>query len=224
MNVLAMTVTASSSARERNWGAQQSSWSGLNDRHEPAARLTEAILQRVLVAICVVDRHLNVVYANDAARDQIRNSESFVVCENRLCAHAIGAQDGLHRAVEGALSGRWALLNHAAGDATIAVAVVPLGEPGYALLIFGLRSLSHELAINFFMRAHGMTVAEGRVLQGLADGLSPKQIARQHGVALSTIRSQILRVRERTQTQSIRDLVRAVSRLPPVRPACLSVV
>ena len=123
----------------------------------------------------------------------------------------------------GTLSGRWALLDLAAGAATTAVAVVPLGEPGYALLVFGLRSLSHELSISFFMQTHGITVAEGRVLRGLAEGLSPKQIARVHGVALSTIRTQILRVRERTRTQSIRELVRAISRLPPVMPACLAV-
>jgi DNA-binding CsgD family transcriptional regulator len=223
MDALAMAVTESPSTRERRWGGEHSFWSRVEEGHEPAARLTDAILQRVLVAICVVDPHLSIVYVNDAARDEIRSSGCLAVYENALHARGDGAQGRLRRSVEGALLGRWALLDLAAGGATTAVAVVPLGEPGYALLVFGLRSLSHELAISFFVQAHGMTVTEGRVLRGLAEGLSPKQIAREHGVAVSTVRSQILRVRERTRTQSIRELVRAVSQLPPVMPACHAV-
>ena len=54
------------------------------------------------------------------------------------------------------------------------------------------------------------------MLQALCDGLRPKDAARQFGVAVSTIRTQISSIRTKTQTASIRDLVFRVTTLPPI--------
>lgn len=56
------------------------------------------------------------------------------------------------------------------------------------------------------------------MLLGLAEGLVPKQIASKHDVLLSTVRTQISSVRDRTGTRRLADLVQALVSLPPIMP------
>jgi len=67
-----------------------------------------------------------------------------------------------------------------------------------------------------FARLHGLTGGEGRVLAALCGGARPAEVAREHGVALSTVRSQIGSIRLKTGAASIRDLLAQVARLPPL--------
>jgi DNA-binding CsgD family transcriptional regulator len=64
---------------------------------------------------------------------------------------------------------------------------------------------------------HELTPVETRVLAGLCDGLHPREWAQRHGVSLATVRSQIGGLRAKTGAGSMRDLVRQVSLLPPMR-------
>lgn len=88
-----------------------------------------------------------------------------------------------------------------------------------ALLTFGKRPVADTLRIALFARPQGITAAEARVLESLCDGVNPKDIAAQQGVALSTVRSHISSMRVKTHTATIRDLVGRVAALPPVSPA-----
>jgi DNA-binding CsgD family transcriptional regulator len=54
------------------------------------------------------------------------------------------------------------------------------------------------------------------VLAALCDGDDPSGIARRFGVAVSTVRSQIASIRQKTRSTSIRELVRQVAVLPPI--------
>ena len=54
------------------------------------------------------------------------------------------------------------------------------------------------------------------MLTGLCDGLSPAELAELHGVAISTVRSQIANIRAKTRTGNIRDLIQQVAVLPPL--------
>jgi len=54
-------------------------------------------------------------------------------------------------------------------------------------------------------------------LAGLCEGLHPRELAQRHGVSLTTVRSQIGSLRAKTGAGSIRNLVRQVSLLPPMR-------
>lgn len=136
--------------------------------------------------------------------------------------------DRLARAIAAARAGRWSLVTlgsqGCAADAEPpAIAVVPLGRcdggDGAVLLLFSPPLGADALAMQLFARAAGLTSAEARVLRALADGRAPSQIARQHEVALSTVRSQVGSIRAKTGARSITDLARAVGRLPPVMPA-----
>jgi DNA-binding CsgD family transcriptional regulator len=105
------------------------------------------------------------------------------------------------------------------------IAVVPLGaDPieggGQALLLFGRSRVCAPISIAFFARTFGLTPTESQVLEALCQGEPPADIAERNGVAVSTIRTQLTAIRQKTQTGSLRELVRQVSTLPPI--VCLS--
>jgi len=56
-------------------------------------------------------------------------------------------------------------------------------------------------------------------MMGLCRGLSIPEIAQDHGVAQSTVRSQIKALREKTGSASIRHLLQRINSLPPMVPA-----
>ena len=101
------------------------------------------------------------------------------------------------------------------------MSVLPLqdgqGRPSQAMVVLGKRNLCGELPMLAFAREHQLTAAELQVLQSLCSGLQPQEIAQRHGVAISTVRTQIASVRAKTATESIRDLVSMVAQLPPMQ-------
>ena len=70
-----------------------------------------------------------------------------------------------------------------------------------------------------FAQAHLLTMAESAVLRGLCSGSRPAEIAERTGVAISTVRTHIGNIRAKTGSQSVRDLIRMVTVLPPIVPA-----
>jgi DNA-binding CsgD family transcriptional regulator len=128
----------------------------------------------------------------------------------------------LQRALSLAAAGRRSLLKLGEGSHMETVAVVPLSSPlggrteGAILLVFGKQQVCEALSVEHFARVHNLTHAEGMVLTALCTGDDPSAIARRFGVAVSTVRTQIASVRQKTQAASIRDLVRQVAMLPPI--------
>ncbi len=57
------------------------------------------------------------------------------------------------------------------------------------------------------------------MLIALCDGVPPAVAAAQHGVAISTVRTQIGSIRAKTGAASIRDLIHKVASLPPLMTA-----
>lgn len=126
---------------------------------------------------------------------------------------AAARQDAARRAMQALLT-----LHGRSGD-PVAVAVVPLAEPGelpMTLLVLGRRQACEELSHAAFARHHGLTPTEARVLLGLCDGLRPADIARSQGVQLSTVRTQIAGLRTKTGCRNIGQLVSLIWRLPPL--------
>jgi DNA-binding CsgD family transcriptional regulator len=128
----------------------------------------------------------------------------------------------LQRALMQAAEGRRSLLKLGEGTHVETVAVVPLTSPlggradGAILLVFGKLQVCEALSVEHFARVHNLTHAEGMVLTALCNGDEPSAIAQRFGVAVSTVRTQIASVRQKTQAASIRDLVRQVAMLPPI--------
>ena len=91
-------------------------------------------------------------------------------------------------------------------------------SPGEVLVLFNRAQMCETLSVELFARAHGLTHAESAVLTGLCRGAAPARIARDVGVAVSTVRTQVASLRQKTGAASIADLVRQVAVLPPIVP------
>jgi DNA-binding CsgD family transcriptional regulator len=85
------------------------------------------------------------------------------------------------------------------------------------LVVLSKHSVCESLSIQGFARSYRLTSAETRVLVELCNGVPPIQVAEKLGVAISTVRSQIGSIRQKTGALSIRALVRQVAVLPPVK-------
>ena len=108
--------------------------------------------------------------------------------------------------------------------AVVPLAQLDLGVDAPVLVVFGTRTPCRALAIQFYARSCGLTAAEERVLRAMSEGLSPRAVARQNGVELSTVRTQLRSIRGKTGVCSLSDLMRMLGCLPPIMPAGLHVV
>lgn len=190
-------------------------------RHWPAAALDLLDL-----GVMLVGAEAQVLLANRAARielaqpdhplqllgAQLRARCSVDVAALRAALHDAG-QRGLRR-----------LLTLDRGGVSLPVAVLPLRhddapQEATSLLLLGQQGERVPMAVHCFARSHALTSAEDLVLQGLCRGLTPREIAQQHGVALSTVRTQLASIRAKTRCDSLRELLRCVAQLPPMAAA-----
>ena len=189
-------------------------------------RLLLCVLDEVENGMLLVDGAGRLHYANALGRDELFD-EAVLHLRDGIVGPTLPARRvAFRKALEEALSGRRQLLTFSTGTATMAIAVTPLAEGDdcdfhggsrYALLVFGKRPDTTGLAIHFFACAHGLTGAESTVLEHLAKGFDPCDVARHQCVRISTVRSQIASIRAKTRKGSVRELLDCLAMLPPVR-------
>ena len=198
-------------------------------RAEAPARVEEASLLGLLTAtvdeidygLLLLDRSLQVVHANHAARSELDDAHPLQWHQARLQAtdphDAVLLRDALadvfHR-------GHRKLLTMGPGTRRISLSLVPLSPggaaPKWALVLLGKPQVCQDLSVEAFARTHKLTPVETQVLKGLCRGARPAEIARNHNVALSTVRTHVGSIRSKTSVPSIGALVRTVSMLPPI--------
>lgn len=191
------------------------------------ARCLALMLDEVDYGVLLLDPAGHLRLINRSARRELDERHPLHVVGGQL--HARGRQDML--ALAGALSGalqhgQRELLWLGQGPSRVSVAVLPLGPQALhggpaTMLLLGRRESVEGLSIAGFARSHGLTPAETRVLQALCAGVPPARIAEEQGVRISTVRTQIGNLRDKTGARSIRALVRMVSVLPPTMPAAV---
>ena len=174
----------------------------------------------LLVTVCGTLHH-----GNQLALCEILGGGPLRLADGQVRARHGDDQGALQIALSDAKRGRRRLITLGHNGAVVSVAVLPLpceeaddGNP-LVLLVFGKRQSCEPLTIDFYARAHGLTGAEARVLQALCNGAKPKEIALAQCVAISTVRTHIGSVRQKTQTDSIRELINRVAVLPPITTA-----
>jgi len=99
------------------------------------------------------------------------------------------------------------------------VAVHPVEAGGgerWLMWMLGRSAVGNPLTVQWYAQACSLTAAEAAVLRRLCEGRHPAEIAALHGVAISTVRSQIGAVRAKTGCGSIRALLESLARLPPM--------
>jgi DNA-binding CsgD family transcriptional regulator len=196
----------------------------------PGAALLGAVLDEIDYGVMVVDpSSAALVHANRLALDELQVHRTLTLTDGRVEAADGVTRRALGAALAAVALGRRSLLTlrpagatgNASTGGTVQVSVVPVATEGgaaHALLVFGKRQVADALAVGFFARAHALTPTEDAVLLALCRGVKPTQIAVDHGVAISTIRTHVNSIRVKTGTGSIRDLVNRVSALPPMAP------
>ena len=188
-------------------------------RHWLAAALDELDYGMVLLL-----DGLRILHINDVARRELDDCHPLQIEDGELRARAARDVAPLHEAVTAAATrGFRRLLTLGKEVERASVSVVPLEATGAGqravLVLLGKRSVCESLSVQGFARSNGLTSAETRVLLELCNGAPPAQVASAFGVAISTIRSQIGSMRQKTGSPSIRALVGQVAVLPPVKGA-----
>jgi DNA-binding CsgD family transcriptional regulator len=98
-------------------------------------------------------------------------------------------------------------------------ALAPVNVQGncWAMLLLDRETLCGLIEMQLFASSSGLTPTESRVLARLAQGMRPAQIAREHGVSLTTVQSQVTALRTKTQSPSMMSLLASMARLPTLQ-------
>jgi DNA-binding CsgD family transcriptional regulator len=189
-----------------------------------------AALDEIDYGILLLTDEVVATHVNHAARSELDADHPLQLLGRELRARrpqdVLPLADALHAA---ARRGLRKLLTLGEGAQRVSVSIVPLsmagaltgvgpGQPSepVTLVMLGKRQVCGALSVQGFAHGHGLTAAEARVLSLLCGGLRPNEIAVQVGVAISTVRTQICNIRQKTGAESIRALVQQVAVLPPL--------
>jgi DNA-binding CsgD family transcriptional regulator len=191
------------------------------ERGERLGRWLALMLEEMAHGVLLVTADGLLCHANQPARDELAAAGTLVLLHGRVGPARADELARLQVALQEAAAGRRRLFSLGGGDRPLTVAAVPLpparpGDDPLVLLVLGRRTHVEALTIDFYARTQGLTGAEANVLRGLCRGLRPKEVARDCGVAVSTVRTQISSIRQKTHSQSIRALLERVAALPPI--------
>lgn len=204
-----------------------------SDIHEPLAMpgqpvMGRAHLLRVLdevdYGVLIIDAQGTILHANHLARHELASGRMLVSYGNNLLGSNAEFTAQMQTATEAAFRGQRRLVLLTKGERELSLAFTPLSHPLEAdtptvLVMLSRQSACDNLAVRMFARTIGLSPSEEAVLMGLCRGLEIPEIAAEHGVAPSTIRSQIKTLREKAGSPSIRRLLQRINSLPPVVPA-----
>jgi DNA-binding CsgD family transcriptional regulator len=192
-----------------------------HDRLE--ARLRACLVDEIDCGLIVCDGSGNVRLVNRSAERELASARLLSRGRERLVCHGT-ATPSLELAVRQAfLKARRQLVTLSQGSDRLVLLVAPLLTPGddepLVLLMLGRRGLCSALALEMLSSVHGLTLAERRVLAALLDEAAPRQIAAAHGVALSTVRTQITSIRNKLGVRSVEALLVRAAEVPQVPSA-----
>lgn len=193
-------------------------------------------LDTLAMAIIIVDREMRVTYANEGGDELLADPDGSVgLRQGRLFARQPADQRQLKRLVEDALrSGiglleehRSSMIIQGADDTAPALSacVMPAApaQPGTyppAKVMIALRPLGMATDLVASSRQlFNLTESEARFASALASGLSLTQAAAAQGVRISTARTHLARIFQKTQTRQQSQLVSLLrGAVLPLRP------
>ncbi len=188
-----------------------------------AARSFEAVIAGLAAPILLVERSLRLLYANPAAERLLAEGQELALREGRLRLAAEGAQKALERSLAppGEGGGPQSVLHPfgiplaGEGSRLRGLHLLPL-PPGYAsagpagdsfALVFAARPIAAENVSLTVASLFGLTEAERRVFAQIASGLTVQESAGGLGIAVSTLRTHLLRIFDKTGTHRQAELV-----------------
>ena len=198
----------------------------------PAAHAATGFLTGMLDAIdyglAIVDHQSCVVMMNDLARAELRRKRFVHLDGDRLTARNKERATRIDTALGDCAYGVRCLLTFSAAAGDLTLSFVPLdfggsdGAPmrgfAYSIVLFSKRETCPGFTLQQFGRQHHLSNAERALLPAISRGLSDAEIAEEHNVAVSTVRSHIQGIRIKTGVKSMRALMARLNCLPPILP------
>jgi DNA-binding NarL/FixJ family response regulator len=160
-----------------------------------------------------------VLHANRLAGAALGESHPLTIQQGRLEARTKADAQRLGDALQAAMQrGLRHMVQLGEGEQRVMIAVLPLDEEGGGAALVSLEQpqRKHDLAVQCYARQCSLSSAETAVLEALLEGMAPADIARAKHVAVSTIRTQIGQLRQKTGSRSVRQLLKRLGGLPPM--------
>lgn len=187
------------------------------------AQLPLALFDHVGCGLLVCDAAGELRFANRMARHELASGR-LLRSAGRQLLRADGASGDLAAALRAAAQrGRRSLVHLAHARDRLMLTTLPFdvpgGEPGLVLVMLGRRQACSELELEMLAGSWGLTLAERRVLAALVREAKPSEIAEEHDVKLSTVRTQINSIRAKVGARSVEGLLLRAAQVPPMAPA-----
>jgi DNA-binding CsgD family transcriptional regulator len=181
-----------------------------------------AVFDEIDYGMLILNSDGDVLYANRAACAELEARDPLRMVGGALRSRRDQEAAPLRGALRGACRhGLRASITVGEGARRISAAIVPIagsvdGRDSLALITLGRREIASEFALDGFARSHALTRTEVRVLVALSQGMLPAEMAASFGVTLSTVRSHIVSIRQKTGAESFIGLIRQLAVLPPM--------
>lgn len=163
-----------------------------------------------------------ILHANHPARRELASGRALRSADGMLAAGTPVWQGRIRQALKDAEHDCRSIVELEHASEPLSLAFIPLGAgrggaPIDTVLIMCSRRPGVELlTVQMFARAKRLTKAEQTVLAQLCAGHGAEEIAGLQGICLSTVRTHIKNVRQKTGSSSIREIVHRVSRMPQI--------
>ena len=226
-DLLRPTAYAPATAHPRSMLAPPGAWQGPDRRsdRDGTGDWRFQLLDEIDYGIFVLSAQGRVLYANHAAQDHLKGTGGLRVARGELLLASLRDTQALGLAIRAAAcQGLRRMVLAGTAPQRLSLAVVPGPRGGGAvapagnrvLVMLPRRRLCQPLSTYGFARDHGLSAAESQVLHLLCDGLQPTEIAELHGVAITTVRTQIASIRTKTDAPTVGELIQRIARLPPI--------
>jgi len=194
----------------------------------PPDALQAGMLARVLDEIdhglLLVDLTGRILHANHPARCELAAGQGLQQAEGMLGSADGAARCQIRQALQDAARDRRSIieLDHEGG--ALSLAFIPLaalsgGAIDTVLILCSRRQACAALTMQLFARAKRLTRAEQLVLQQLCAGRRAEEIAGLQGIRISTVRTHIKSVREKTGSNSVGEIIHKLARMPQLASA-----
>lgn len=209
---------------ESGWGMVAQSVRQRFETMEPELDPLLRVIDEIDYGILVISAQGEILQVNHLARHELLTGHLMASVNNRLTGRSTVLCEQIEQGLEGACRGQRKLVFLDGGRGDMPVVFIPLTHPvetdsPTVLVLLTRQSACDNLAVRMYARAQRLSPSEESVMIGLCRGLEVSDIARENGVAQSTVRSQVKSLREKTGCSSIRRLIHRIHSLPPVVPA-----
>ena len=193
-----------------------------------ASSVHVAALDALAIGIAICDPCGRIIFANLATEELLRGKADITLGARgqELSAIEPGGARTLARLIEDAAQGGRggvARLSGAKLD-TLIISVTPLPPhleadygSGHLLVTLTAPGATPSLTEAMLVALFELSPTQASIALAIFNGNSPEAIAHERGIKISTLRTHLTEVFQRTATQNQRDLVRLLATLPPLR-------